>query len=83
MSTPARRVSKIVIVGRRLTKGDNGNGAYMARRRSEKELRTLMCNALIKWGRGFPIADAPPDINEWTRARARGRMGPMEEAASS
>lgn len=56
-------------------KGDNGNAAYMARRRAEKEQYRFMCATLIKWPRGFDPVDAPPHLNEWTRAPTRGIIG--------
>lgn len=68
MSTPAKtnptpRAAKIVIRGRRLAvKGDNGNAVYMARRRAEIAQHRFMCALLIRWGRGFSIEDAPPDL---------------------
>lgn len=71
MSTPAR---KIVIQGRRPR--DNGNAVYMARKQAEKQQRQLMFQLLLRWERGFAIADAPPDRNEWTRARSCGIMTP-------
>lgn len=54
---------------RRATKGDNGNAAYMARRRAEAAKRRFMCALLIRWPRGFSMEDAPPDRNEWTPGR--------------
>lgn len=66
MSTPTR---KIVIRGRPATKGDNGNAAYMERRRREAAHHRFMCGLLTRWGRGFSIEDAPPDRNEWTPHR--------------
>lgn len=73
MSTPAR---KIVIGARPGVKGDNGNAAYMARRRAEKAERQLMFLLLLKWRRGFSPADAPPHINEWTRGPVLWYNGP-------
>lgn len=75
MGVPAR---KIVIKGRRpATKGDNGNAAYMARRREEAAHHRFMCSLLIRWGRGFSIEDAPPAINEWTPRPSCGIMAPV------
>lgn len=64
MSATAPRI----VIGRRVH--DNGNAAYMARRRAEREERRFMCNLLVRWGRGFNLTDAPPDLrhgNGWTR----------------
>lgn len=66
---PRKPPMKIVIKPRPATKGDNGNTVYMARLRAEREERRVLCNLIVKWGRGFSIEDAPPLINEWTRAR--------------
>lgn len=64
MSSAARKI----VIGA-ATKRDNGNAAYMARRRAEAAHYRFMCALLVKWGRGFGAEDAPPDLNEWTRGR--------------
>lgn len=60
---------KIVIGRRPSTKNEVEYAAYMTRRRAEATYRRFMCAALIKWERGFSVADAPPHLNEWTRTR--------------
>lgn len=62
MSTPAK---KIVIQGRKLK--DDGNAAYQKQRKAERLHRQILFQLLLRWGRGFSLADAPPESNEWTR----------------
>jgi hypothetical protein len=56
---------KIVIKGRKLK--DDGNAAYQKQRKAERLHRQLLFQLLLHWGRGFNLADAPPESNEWTR----------------
>lgn len=65
---------KIVIKGRQTR--DDGNAAYQKQQRAERLQRQFMFQALLRWGRGFSLADAPPERNEWTRRPSPCSNGP-------